>query len=125
MSGRRVLIVDDERALLDAVSRYFEKLGCTVLTAEEREEAEALLENDRFDLVILDLALTPRGREGLEILRDVRSSSYGTPVLVLSGLMTDELKAEVWRRGADAVLEKPQALVLVAREALALMGGGA
>src|SRR5689334_21869491 len=97
--SKHVLMVDDELSLLTPMARYFKRLGCAVATAREREEAEALLENQLFDLVILDLALTPYGVEGLDILREIRYGSMGTPVVILSALLTPELEAEAMRRG--------------------------
>jgi CheY-like chemotaxis protein len=121
--AKRVLIVDDEEVLLRVMSRYLERrLGCEVVTAREREEAEALLEHQAFDLIVLDLALTGYGIEGLDLLRNVRHGSLGAAVLVLSGLITPELEAEALRQGADAVLPKPQPLDGIARVALHLMG---
>jgi DNA-binding response OmpR family regulator len=104
------------------MAHYFRGLGCCVVTACEREEAEALLENQLFDLVILDLALSPYGIEGLDILREIRYGGMGTPVLILSALVTPDLEAEAMRRGADAVLAKPVPLPHLARVAMPLMG---
>jgi len=112
---KRVLIVDDEESILAPLSRYFRRIGCEVVAAQEREEAEALLEHQRFDLILLDLALSGYGLEGLEILQSLRSGTRGTPVIVLSGLVTPDLEREALRRGADAVLPKPQPLADLAR----------
>jgi two-component system, OmpR family, alkaline phosphatase synthesis response regulator PhoP len=122
---RRILIIDDEESILAPLARYFRRIGCEPVTAQEREEAEALLEHEAFDLIILDLALSGCGLDGLEILRGVRSSSYGTPVIVLSGLVTPEIEKEALRHGADAVLPKPQALADLARVSAYLMKAGA
>jgi two-component system, OmpR family, alkaline phosphatase synthesis response regulator PhoP len=123
--ARRILIIDDEESILAPLARYFRRIGCEPVTAQEREEAEALLEHDAFDLIILDLALSGCGLDGLEILRGVRSGSYGTPVIVLSGLVTPEIEREALRCGADAVLPKPQALADLARVSAYLMKAGA
>src|SRR3954451_24758112 len=119
--SKRVLIVDDEETVLVPMARYFQRLGCQVVTAREKEEAQALLEKRRFDLVILDLALTSWGAEGFDLLRDIRYSGRGTPVLVLSALVTPEIEADALERGADAVLAKPQPLAEVARTAVRIM----
>ena len=121
-AAKRLLIVDDEETLLAAMERYFSRIGCHVTTAREREEAGALLEHDAFDLVILDLALSRFGLEGFDLLRDIRYSSVGTPVLILSAHVTADVEADALRRGADAVLAKPQPLAELARIAARLMG---
>src|SRR4051795_5767244 len=77
--GRRILLVDDEIALLIPLSRYFRNLGCEVDVAEEPEIAEALLDHRRYDVVIIDLRLTPFGNaEGLEVLRGLRRRDHWT-----------------------------------------------
>jgi DNA-binding response OmpR family regulator len=121
-TAKRVLIVDDEDTLLLAMNRYFTRLGCHVTTARERDEAGALLEHEGFDLVILDLALSRFGLEGFDLLRDIRYGSLGTPVMILSAHVTADIEADALRRGADAVLAKPQPLSEVARIAVKLMG---
>jgi DNA-binding response OmpR family regulator len=118
---KRVLIVDDEETLLFAMARYFRRLGCQVVTAGEKEEAQALLGKRRFDLVILDLALTSWGAEGLDVLSELRYASAGTAVIVLSALVGPDIEADALRRGADAVLTKPQPLAEVARVAVRIM----
>jgi two-component system sensor histidine kinase EvgS len=119
----RVLLVDDEECLLRPMTRYFANLGCRVAAARELEEAEALLEHDEFDLVLLDLALTGYGLQGLELLRSLRRGGSAIRVVVLSGLIEPEVEAEVLRLGADAVLLKPQRLNELGRVAMSLLGG--
>jgi two-component system, OmpR family, alkaline phosphatase synthesis response regulator PhoP len=119
----RVLLIDDEESLLIPMSRYFEKLGWTVTTAREREEAEALLENREFDVIVLDLALSGYGLEGLDLLREVRRGCVRSAVLVLSGVVNSDITAEALRRGADAVFAKPQGLGVIAQKATELLAG--
>lgn len=108
--GPRLLILDDEPALLFPVSHFLTTHGYLVTTACEPEEAEALLDHEPFDVVLLDLALTRFGREGLEVLRSVRSRFPWLPVIVLSANVSAEVEEEARRLGADAVLSKPQPL---------------
>jgi DNA-binding response OmpR family regulator len=119
---RRILIVDDEETVLHALKRYFSRIGCTVTTAREREEAGALLDHDSYDLVILDLALSGFGMEGFDLLRDIRYRSLSTPVIILSAHVTADVQADALGRGADAVFAKPQPLSELARVAVKLMG---
>jgi DNA-binding response OmpR family regulator len=108
---KRILMVDDEEELLLPMALYFRHHGYDVVTAQEREEAEALLEHHHFDVVLLDLALSRCGLEGLDILREVHGSGrHATRVIVLSGCVTPEVEAEALSRGAHAVLHKPQPL---------------
>jgi DNA-binding response OmpR family regulator len=116
----RLLLLDDEDAIRVPVSRYFRNMGWSVVAAQEPEEAEALLEHRRFDLVILDLWVTRFGTEGLEVLRSLRKRDPWTPVIVMSAHVTEEVEAEARSCGADAVLRKPLPLPDVAQVAIAL-----
>jgi DNA-binding response OmpR family regulator len=112
---KRLLIIDDEDALLIPAAHYLRERGYSVVTAREPEEAQALLDRQRFDLVILDLALTPFGREGLDILGWIRSRHPSLPVIILSAEIPLEVEQEAHRLGADAVLGKPQPMSELAR----------
>jgi DNA-binding response OmpR family regulator len=121
-SQRRLLILDDEEAILVPVSEYFRERGYCVVATGEPEEAEAVLDHDPFDLVILDLALTRFGREGLEVLSAIRSRRPWLPVIVLSGNVSPEIEELAAQLRADAVLMKPQRLDQLAARVEALLG---
>jgi two-component system response regulator RegA len=123
-SARRVLLLDDEEAILLPTAKYFRTLGCTVDIAREAEEAEALISHRRYDLAILDLRVTRYGgTEGLEVLREIRRRDHATRVILLSGYVSSEVEAEARALGADSVLPKPQPLPHLAHLAFVLMGG--
>jgi DNA-binding response OmpR family regulator len=123
---RRILLLDDERAILMPMARYFSKLGFTVDMASEAEEAEALISHRRYDLAIIDLRLTRfSDASGLDVLREVRKRDHWTNVIILSAYASPEVEEEAVSLGADAVLRKPQPLPELAQLALALMGGEA
>ena len=79
----RLLVVDDERAILMAVGEYFRRRGYEVACARQREEAEALLVQEHYACVIADLRLTAQGTDdGLAIAAAfplALRSSNGTP----------------------------------------------
>lgn len=106
--ARRLLIVDDETAIRFALSEYFRGIGWSVDTAAEKEEAEALLACNEYDVVVADLRLTGiYGVEGLDIVQWSRHLRPETRVVLLTGNGTPEIEAEARRRGADAFLHKP------------------
>jgi DNA-binding response OmpR family regulator len=111
----RLLLIDDDEAVLRPVASYLRKLGYEVETARAREEGEGLLACRRFDLLILDLALTPFGREGLEVLASVRRARLRLPVVLMSGNVTSEVEDDARRLGAERVLTKPHPLVDLGR----------
>jgi DNA-binding response OmpR family regulator len=119
---RRILIVDDEDLIVMAMRKYFEGLGFLVDGAYELEEAQALLANYRYDLVIADLRLTGIGGvEGLQIVSDVHQRCANTRVVLLSAYGTPEIERESYNRGADAFLHKPKAMMEIAHVARTLL----
>lgn len=123
MGGReRILIVDDEQLIVAAMQRYFEGLGYEVDAAYELEEAQALLANRTYNLVIADLRLTGIGGvEGLQIVADVHHRCAKTRVILLSAFGTPEIERESYNRGADAFLHKPKAMREIATVASTLL----
>jgi DNA-binding response OmpR family regulator len=118
----RLLVLDDEDAILMPLAHFFREMGYTVVTAREPEEAEALLDHQAFDLVILDLALTRFGIEGLEVLRSIRARSPWLPVIILSAHVSPEVESEARGLNVDAILAKPQPLRELARVASSVLG---
>jgi DNA-binding response OmpR family regulator len=122
VQAERILIVDDEELIVTAMRKYFERLGYAVDSAFELEEAQALLANYSYDLVIADLRLTGIGGvEGLQIVSDVHRHSATTRVVLLSAFGTPEIERESYNRGADAFLHKPKAMMEIANIARMLL----
>ena len=110
---KTILVVDDERNIVDLVRLYLEKEGFAVVTAVDGEAALVALDRHDPDLVVLDLML-PR-LDGFEVCREIRRRGP-TPVLVLTA-RTDDVDAVVGLElGADDYVTKPfNPRVLVAR----------
>lgn len=120
--NERILIVDDEQLIVFAMRKYFEALGYDVDSAHELEEAQALLANYEYDLVIADLRLTGYGGvEGLQIVADVHQRCANTRVILLSAFGTPEIERESYKRGADAFLHKPKPIMEIAKVAADLL----
>jgi len=118
----RILIVDDEELIVQAMRKYFTGLGYAVDSAYELEEAQALLGHCKYDLVIADLRLTGVGGvEGLQIVADVQQKCASTRVILLSAYGTPEIERESYQRGADAFLHKPKAMMEIAHVAVNLL----
>jgi DNA-binding NtrC family response regulator len=117
----RILVVDDEEAILLAIHEYFVPLKYEVDCARELEEAEALLAHVRYALLIADLRLTGiHSNEGLELIRFTRERSPWTRIVVLTGYGSAEMESEAVGRGVDAFLQKPMPLADLAEIAAAL-----
>jgi len=124
--GHRLLIVDDEEAIVLTMKEYFETYGHEVDCARGRDEAESFLRGGSYALMIADLRLHPvREAEGLDLLALVRKEFPRTRVVLFTGYATPETVTEARRLGADALLQKPQALADVARVVFKLLAAPA
>jgi len=110
----RVLIVEDHQKLLASLRRGLELLGHEVLTAETGEQGYELALRQNVDIVVLDLMLP--GKNGFEILADLRKASFCGPVLILTAEDSPEDRSRGRACGADGFLIKPFAFTeLVSR----------
>jgi DNA-binding NtrC family response regulator len=119
----RVLIVDDEPGVLDALSRVLARHHFLPETARSLEEARTLLAAGAYDIVLTDLCLAESdGVEGLRVLDLVRDRWPATRVAMLTGYGSAETEAEARRRGARAFFRKSQSLSEIVQALDALMG---
>lgn len=101
----RVLIVEDELPILDALADLFQQQEFDVTKASEGRAALALLEAGRFDLVLLDWMIPEL--DGIEVLRHIRARGDRTPVLLLTAKGTEEDVVVGLEAGADDYVTKP------------------
>ena len=101
----RILIVEDERALCDAIARSLRNLAYSVDCCYDGQEALDLLGVEVFDLVVLDLNL-PR-IDGMTVLRELRKTDCETKVLVLSARGEEYDKIHGFELGIDDYVVKP------------------
>jgi two-component system KDP operon response regulator KdpE len=104
MSGPRVLVVDDDLAILRAVQRGLEGLGFEVSGTSLASEVLPALERWRPDVVVLDMVL-PDG-DGADICRRIRERS-AVPIVVLSAVGDEVRKVDALNGGADDYVVKP------------------
>ncbi len=120
---RKMLVVDDEEPILFAMREYFTTCGYEVDCARELEEAEALISNMEYALVIADMRLTGiQGAEGLELVAFVRQRCFSARVIIMTAYGTAEAEGEARRLGVDSFLHKPQPLPEVAQIVENLLG---
>jgi len=105
MNGARILIVEDEPALLRGLSDTFTAKGCEVLTAADGETGLRLALSSQADLVLLDIML-PKVN-GYEICRAMREHALETPVIMLTAKSQEEDVVLGLNIGADDYVVKP------------------
>ena len=110
----RVLVVEDEQKVANALREGLEGEGYEVVVERTGESAFFRLNTETFDLILLDLTLP--GRDGLEVLRTMRTKSVKAPVLILTARDALQDRVTGLDSGADDYLVKPFAFAeLVAR----------
>jgi two-component system, OmpR family, response regulator ResD len=104
VSGRKVLVVDDEESVRDLISMYFGKEGFQVSLAKDGREALRLNGEQHPDLVILDLMLP--GLDGREVCRQIRATSR-VPIIMLTARGEEIDRIVGLELGADDYVVKP------------------
>jgi DNA-binding NtrC family response regulator len=105
---KKILIVDDEPAILIALSHLLSNENTLVITSSRIEEAEEALDRYKFDVIIADIRLSGiEGIEGLELLSYVKSINPDTKVIIMTAYGSDEMKDMAYDRGAFHYYEKP------------------
>ena len=104
--GAKVLLVEDEPGIQLAVRGLSRRLGHEIDVAGTGSEAEELLTDGRYDLVLTDLSL-PDSVNGLDLVRIVRSRHPSTPVVLLTAYGSEAIAQEAMGAGAFDYVPKP------------------
>ena len=107
-SDLRVLVVEDEPAIAEAVRAALQADGHAVDLVGDGREALTWAETYAYDLVVLDIVLP--GLNGLEVCDRLRASGFREPILMLTALDGVEHRVAGLDRGADDYLAKPFAM---------------
>lgn len=109
----KILVCDDDREIVEAIKIYLEREGYEVVTAYDGEEAVAMIEREKIDLLIIDIMMPKLG--GLEATFQIREKN-NLPIIILSAKSEDQDKIFGLRVGADDYITKPfNPLELLAR----------
>lgn len=119
----RVLVVDDEPALLESVRRGLVAGGWTVETEPDGEAGLFRASDGDFDVIVLDIMM-PR-RSGYEVVRELRRREIWTPVLMLTAKDGEYDEADAFDLGADDYLVKPFSFVVLEARLRSLVRRGA
>jgi DNA-binding NtrC family response regulator len=104
-TGLRILVVDDDRTLREGCASVLQMDGHQVSSTGRGEEALDLVKRKRFDLVLVDLYMTPIS--GMEVLKAAVEAHKGVIVVVMTGNPTVASSIEALRAGAWDYLPKP------------------
>src|ERR1700712_433068 len=103
--GTTILLVEDEENLHEALKLNLELEGYQVVSAMDGRQALKTLQNQYFDLMILDVMLPEM--DGIEVLESIRIQNNELPVLILSAKNSSADRILGLNKGADDYLTKP------------------
>jgi signal transduction histidine kinase len=102
---KRILIVDDEKEILDSLSEHFESIGWKVDLAENGTQGMAILSGKELDVILTDIRMP--GTSGTDILRASKKLYPDTEVIMMTGYMDIDSAVESLNLGAYAYISKP------------------
>src|SRR5262245_43760331 len=105
LERKQILVVDDEPNLRRVLRAQLERDGCDVHTAEDGEQALALLRDHHIDLVITDLRMPKL--DGMELLRRITALEDPMPVVMITAHGTVDTAVEALKTGAFDYITKP------------------
>ncbi len=104
-SPERVLIVDDEPSILDAMAEAIRILDYSVITAKDGDEAWQKFEEEKPDIVVTDVRMPHR--DGLTLTARIKATRPSCPVIVVTGFGSEEAAVAALKAGASDYLVKP------------------
>lgn len=120
--SERILLVDDQEAVLSIVRHLLEGLGYTVLSASTSEDALRMAREFEFDLLVTDLVMPPTS--GMTLAAEIAALRPAVPILYMSGYMTDEVLDDHGTHGAGiSFVQKPFERRTLAEEVRTLLDG--
>ena len=101
----RVLVIEDEREILNQLTEVLKKAGFIVDTAEDGVQGLYYATEYPIDIAVVDLGLPKMG--GMEIIKRVRKKGLAYPILILTARASWQDRVEGLESGADDYLDKP------------------
>jgi two-component system response regulator GlrR len=105
MASAKLLVVDDDRNLLELMKMRLESSGFEVTAAHDEDEARTMIAEHAFDLAVIDLQLVHQ--DGISLMEEAHSVLPGLPVIILTAHGSIESAVEAMKRGAYTYLTKP------------------
>ena len=121
--GVKVLLVDDEPRLVDAVQRGLAAEGFQVEVARDGEQGLWMAREGTYDVIVLDIMLPKLN--GYRVCQSLRDEEIWTPVLMLTAKDGEHDEADAFDLGADDYLTKPFSFVVLVARLRALLRRGA
>jgi DNA-binding NarL/FixJ family response regulator len=120
---KRILIVDDHPLICEGIERVVKEVfeACVTVSASNASEAMNALSDQAWDLVIIDISIP--GRDGLELLKEIRTQRPQLPVLVVTVHPEEQYLVRSFRAGASGYLSKSASMELFRKAVLRVTEG--
>jgi two-component system nitrogen regulation response regulator NtrX len=107
MINKNILIIDDEKDIRDSISGILNDEGYVSFTVKNSQEALIQINENSFDVIILDVWLNDSELDGIQLLKEIKRIDSEIPVLIISGHGNIEIAVDAIKNGAYEFIEKP------------------
>ena len=101
----KILVVDDDAIVIKSCKRILEAEGFEVITVSSADSALEAIKKSDFDILLIDVKMPKR--DGMYLMREIKTNWPEIPTIVMSGYPTPETIAEVLNLGATLFIPKP------------------
>ena len=101
----KLLLVDDEKGIIDSLKNFFQERGFTVYTSTSGEGALECVRKDKPDIIFLDVKM--KGMDGLATLEKIKKMDKNAKIIMLTIFDDKEMIAKAKKLGADEYITKP------------------
>ncbi|MBI5182136.1 MAG: sigma-54-dependent Fis family transcriptional regulator, partial [Nitrospirae bacterium] len=105
MERPKILLVDDDKNILEVLKMRLESKGYSITTAENGSEAVEKIMKERFNLIISDLRMSVMN--GMELMQEIMNIDPDLPIIILTAHGTIENAVEAMQKGAYSYITKP------------------
>ena len=111
--GKNILIAEDDKNIAKLIKEIVERRGNTGIITVDGDEAYKVFSSIKFDLIITDLKMPKK--DGMTLIKMIRQKNKDIPIIIITGIGTDENKALAESYGVSAFLSKPCSIVEITR----------
>ena len=104
---KKILIIDDEKDIRFLLSSILTDEGYKTIESKSIPDSESIIENEFFDLAIIDISLGDKKKDGIDLLNLIKKKNKDIPVIMISGHATIKVAVDSMKLGAYEFLEKP------------------
>jgi len=104
---KKILIIDDEKDIRFLLSSILVDEGYLTIEAGDIAGAEKKIDDENFDLALIDISLGDKNKDGISLLKKIKKMNSDLPVIMISGHATIQIAVDSIKEGAFEFLEKP------------------